>query len=101
MSFGSTDLLGFGEFGPTNSIVVSLAGSQLDTGSNADCVTPLAHDKAVPGAGLVPYPVRYTLPGASQLEKIFPLEGAPIPNSPFPFPTVVEVNPSEKNGDPK
>ena len=95
-SFGSTDLLGFGECRTNEFDGCQFAG--IAAGHRKQLRTALLQwrRKGAVVVGLVPYPVRKTFPGASQLEKIFPLGAAPIPNSPLPCPTVVEVNPSSK-----
>ena len=55
---GITTLPGLGVFGPTNSICVSVFGSQLETGSSVLCVSPFAQTSALEADTLEPYPVR-------------------------------------------
>src|SRR5688572_9159118 len=100
MSFGYTVLSGFGLFGPTNSTVVIMLGSQFEVGIPA---TPLAWPTLHSSKPVGPYPLRNVLPGvASHLSKglVSPSTVRPTPKRPSPRPGVAVVKPEPIYGTP-
>src|SRR5580765_8586316 len=93
---------GFGLPGPTNWMLESEFESHVDTGSSGFCWTPGLQSCGISPApnGLLPYPVRYKLPGCSQYANGSLLNLSIVvcavrvaPNAPNPPPMMVDVNP--------